>query len=193
MRRNQFVISTKVTQSDDFLKLSKDAQYLYYRLCEYADSEGFVTNPYQIIRLYGLTPTDLNILEDAHYILTIDKKVFVIKHHNINNSIRFSRIGHEDSALRNYLFIKSDLSYTLNPDKSPNSIWYPLFYLVCNRNKINSNKSIFAQALSLIESDTQLSICNNSAKQDLGSKDYGNKLALLLCDIDNAINTFNGN
>lgn len=190
MKRSQFVISTKITQSDDFLKLSKDSQYLYYRLCEYADSEGFVTNPYQIIRLYGLTPTDLNILESAKYILTIDEKIFVIKHQYINNSTRFSRIGYENSLLRNHLFIKSDLSYTLDCKKNPISIWYPLFYQVCHNKKINVSNGVFSEVANFIENNEQLSICNRSAKTNVESEDYSNKLILLNCDIDSLLDKY---
>ena len=35
------MFAKSITESDDFLSMSKDAQCLYYHLCMYADDDGF--------------------------------------------------------------------------------------------------------------------------------------------------------
>ena len=50
-----------ITESDDFLNMSKDAQCLYYHLCMYADDDGFINNTTSILRIVG---SDIKYLEE---------------------------------------------------------------------------------------------------------------------------------
>ena len=44
------MFSKSITESDDFINLSKEAQSLYFHLCMYADDDGFINNAKSIIR-----------------------------------------------------------------------------------------------------------------------------------------------
>lgn len=128
--KTQRMINTQITTNDDFMELPLSSQYLYYRLIENADNEGFIDNVKLLIRGYGCKMNDIENLVNANFLITLDNKVFVIKHWNILQWQRFERISKSKYDLRNHLFIKENGAYTLKEE----GIKYSLFVDVIKNN-----------------------------------------------------------
>jgi hypothetical protein len=88
MARRMF--STAIVNSDPFLDMPASTQVLYFHLGMGADDEGFVY-PKQIMRSIGAAQDDLKILISKKFVLPFESGVIVIKHWNVNNSIRYDR------------------------------------------------------------------------------------------------------
>lgn len=123
--KSQRMINTQITQNDDFLDLPLTSQYLFYRLIENCDNEGFIDNVKMITRTYQCSTKDIDNLVKAKFLLTKDKKVYCIKHWNILQWQRFERLSPSKYDLRNDLYIKANGSYTLNKQEG---IRYIVFF-----------------------------------------------------------------
>lgn len=85
------MFAKSVTESDEFLELSKNAQCLYYHLCMYADDDGFINNVKSVLRIVGSTKEDLEELKHANYIHEFDSGIILIMHWKAHNYIQKDR------------------------------------------------------------------------------------------------------
>lgn len=84
------MFSTAIVKSDPFLDMPSSTQALYFHLGMEADDEGFVY-PKQVMRSIGAVEDDLKILMTKKFVLPFESGIIVIKHWNVNNSIRYDR------------------------------------------------------------------------------------------------------
>lgn len=80
-----------ITESDDFLNMSKDAQCLYYHLCMYADDDGFINNIKSIIRGVDSDIKYLEELKQNKYIHEFNSGIILIIHWKAHNYIQKDR------------------------------------------------------------------------------------------------------
>ncbi len=87
------MFARSIVTSDAFITMSTAAQSLYFQLSMAADDEGAVNCPISIMRMIGVTEENLQELLDKKFIIKLESEnnVYVIKHWNINNSIRTDR------------------------------------------------------------------------------------------------------
>ena len=78
------MIDKDLVTTQVFMDLTATAQVLYFRLCAFADDEGFVGNP----TMLKATPKALKILEENGYIFRFKSGVVLIRHFNVHNKIR---------------------------------------------------------------------------------------------------------
>lgn len=159
--KTQRMINTQITTNDDFMELPITSQYLYYRLIENADNEGFIDNVKLLIRGYGCKMSDIENLVKANFLITLDKKVYAIKHWNILQRQRFERISASKYDLRNHLYIKENGSYTLKEE----GIKYTLFVDVIKSNIKNNPKEkniyYYTYVSNILNNNKQITNNNN--------------------------------
>lgn len=85
------MFAKSVTESDEFLELSKNAQCLYYHLCMYADDDGFINNIKSVLRIVGSTKEDLEELKRTNYIHEFDSGIILVMHWKAHNYIQKDR------------------------------------------------------------------------------------------------------
>ena len=85
------MFAKSVTESDEFLELSKNAQCLYYQLCMYADDDGFINNVKSVLRIVGSTKEDLEELKRTNYIHEFDSGIILVMHWKAHNYIQKDR------------------------------------------------------------------------------------------------------
>ena len=85
------MFSLAVVDTDAFLDLPVTAQCLYFHLGMYGDDDGFVDSPKKIMRAVGCSESDLQILEDKHFIIMFDSGVIVIRDWKLNNTLKNDR------------------------------------------------------------------------------------------------------
>ena len=85
------MFAKSVTESDEFLELSKSAQCLYYHLCMYADDDGFINNVKSVLRIVGSTKEDLEELKRTNYIHEFDSGIILVMHWKAHNYIQKDR------------------------------------------------------------------------------------------------------
>ena len=85
------MFSKSITESDDFINLSKEAQSLYFHLCMYADDDGFINNAKSIIRGIDANNNELEELKINHYINEFPSGIILIIHWKIHNYIQKDR------------------------------------------------------------------------------------------------------
>lgn len=79
-----------IVQTDVFLDMPLTTQALYFHLSMHADDYGFVSPKY-VMRIIGANDDDLKLLIAKRYLLTFESGVVVIKHWQVNNTIRKDR------------------------------------------------------------------------------------------------------
>ena len=84
------MFSTAIVKSDPFLDMPASTQVLYFHLGMEADDEGFVY-PKQAMRSIGAAEDDLKLLIAKKFVVPFESGVIVIKHWNVNNTIRYDR------------------------------------------------------------------------------------------------------
>lgn len=85
------MLSKTVILSDSFLALPVSSRDLYMFLCISADDDGFVNNPYTIIRMIGSTSGDLEHLLGKGFVLMFEEGIIVVTHWRLHNSIKKDR------------------------------------------------------------------------------------------------------
>lgn len=85
------MFARSIVSSDAFITMSPTAQCLYFQLNMSADDDGVVNNPISIMRTVGAEKKDFEELTDRNFLIPLESGVYVIKHWNINNSIRADR------------------------------------------------------------------------------------------------------
>ena len=85
------MFAKSVTESDEVLELSKNAQCLYYYLCMYSDDDGFINNVKSVLRIVGSTKEDLEELKRTNYIHEFDSGIILVMHWKAHNYIQKDR------------------------------------------------------------------------------------------------------
>ena len=78
------MIDKDMVTSRLFMGMTATAQLIYFRLCAYADDEGFVGNP-QLVKASSKT---LQYLEHEGYVYCFQTGTVLIRHWHIHNRIR---------------------------------------------------------------------------------------------------------
>jgi hypothetical protein len=94
------MFSKDIVESDDFLDMPMTAQALYFHLSMEADDYGFIS-PRRIMRMIGAGQDDLKILLAKRFILGFESGVVVIKHWQLNNTVRKDR-SHETTYSKEF-------------------------------------------------------------------------------------------
>lgn len=85
------MFSLDIVDSDEFLKLTKTAQLLYFHLGMRADDDGFVKNPKGIMSLIGVKRTAYTELVTKKWLIEFNNGVVVVTHWKLNNYIQKDR------------------------------------------------------------------------------------------------------
>lgn len=85
------MLSQNVVESDDFYKLSPQAQALYVHLCLSADDDGLVGSAQRVVRAMGIAKKSLDLLKEAGYVIVFRSGVVCITHWHLHNKIRRDR------------------------------------------------------------------------------------------------------
>lgn len=80
-----------ITNDDDFMELSSQAQSLYFQMNMSADDDGLTKNYRNYMKLLGATDDDLQALIDKSFIIKFESGVIAIKHWLIHNTVRKDR------------------------------------------------------------------------------------------------------
>ena len=110
------MIHLKVSESNDFYKLSHSAQALYLHLNQNGDDEGVVNNSETIMAALKAKKSSRYELFDKNFVIPIQNKdILVIKHWFLGNTIQRDRYTqstyHED--IYKYLELGKDRVYRL--------------------------------------------------------------------------------
>lgn len=114
------MISSLITESDEFLELPVTAQNFYFHLQSHADDRGFVKNPKTVMKMCGANAGDAKALLEAKFILSFpERTVILIKHWRIHNFIRKDRF-HESAyvELLSALYLDENDAYSTNSQHS---------------------------------------------------------------------------
>ena len=117
---NKRMFAMSIVDSDAFLEMPLTTQALYFHLNMRADDDGFIGNPKKIMRIINASDDDMKILIAKRFILVFNDGVIVIKHWRMHNTIqkdRYTPTPYQDEL--NSLFIKSNKSYSLEPESNP--------------------------------------------------------------------------
>jgi hypothetical protein len=85
------MFSDSVVGTDDFMDMPIGSKLLYFYLGMYADDDGFVDKPRQIMKTIGATEDDMKVLVTKKYLICFDSGVIVIRHWRLNNYLRTDR------------------------------------------------------------------------------------------------------
>jgi len=89
--RESRMFSKQITSSDAFQEMPLSSQALYFHLGMEADDDGFINSPIKVTKVIGANKDDLNILVAKKFIIAFESGVIVVKHWNVNNTIRLDR------------------------------------------------------------------------------------------------------
>ncbi len=143
MSRRMF--NDQIVRSDSFLDLPTSTRELYFQLNMDGDDDGFVKNPYTIMRIVGASKNDMDMLIAKRFIIVFENSVIVIKHWRIHNYIRNDR--YKPTVYQNELAMldmKENKAYKLK------EIPYDLF--TAEQHEINDGKPLVYQV------DTQVKL-----------------------------------
>lgn len=160
-----------IVQSDAFLDMPLTSQALYFHLSMHADDYGFVSPKY-VMRTIGANDDDLKILIAKRYVLTFESGVVVIKHWQINNTIRKDRshpttykrefdtlIFNEFGAYTERRKIISTIvdvenaTTTNREEKEPATKWQPNGNQMATENRIEQNRIVSKTKVLLVNSN----------------------------------------
>lgn len=85
------MFAKSVICSDEFLDMPAKTQVLYFNLAIWADDDGFVDKPKQIMRMADCSEDDMKRLIENQLIIRFDSGIIVIKHWKVQNQIRNDR------------------------------------------------------------------------------------------------------
>lgn len=85
------MFSKSVVASSDFMNLKTSARELYFQLGLQADDDGFLNNAEYIRRMVGAKKSDYIALVENGYLINIRPGLDVIRHWNVNNTLRSDR------------------------------------------------------------------------------------------------------
>lgn len=117
MQKERRQFSIEIGKCDGFVKLSSQAQALYFQLCLSADDEGFTSQIEICMFMAHAQESNLEELTKRRFVYVFnneDSRVAVIKHWWTNNYIREDKIVQSTFAERAKVFIKDTGVYTLD-------------------------------------------------------------------------------
>lgn len=117
------MLSRKITENDNFVKLPATAQALYMHLTLGADDDGFCDQVSTALFRAHAKQKDLDALLNARYLLRFENGVMVIKHWRMANAGRADRYtptAYQEEYQR--LTIKPNKAYTLATTVQPEAI-----------------------------------------------------------------------
>lgn len=85
------VFSIDVVESMEFLRLSKEAQLLYFFLMLHTDDEGVIINHEVVVKITDSSLKALEELTESGMLIKVDK-VYIIRHWHKQNKIAPSKI-----------------------------------------------------------------------------------------------------
>ena len=85
------MIAKTVLHSPSFLAMPVAAQMLYVHLELFADDDGFVATPLQVVRMMGIQKRFYQVLIDQGFVIPFDSGVCVLCHWHQQNQIQPSR------------------------------------------------------------------------------------------------------
>lgn len=142
------MLTTKVTDNDNFVNLSSSAQALYLHLTMGADDDGFCNQISTSMFKAHASVQDLEALLEKKYLLQFENGVIVIKHWRMANALRSDRYtptAYQEEYAR--LKLKENKSYSLVDERLPDGCqvvasWLPQKRIEENRiEKVNSTIS----------------------------------------------------
>lgn len=114
------MLSRKITDNDNFVKLPATAQALYLHLTLSADDDGFCNQIETAMFRAHAKQKDLQALIEKRYLLRFESGVICIKHWRMANSLRKDRYeatAYQDEYKR--LTVKKNGAYTLTDKRQP--------------------------------------------------------------------------
>lgn len=132
------MFSKKVTDNDEFIKLSSSAQALYFHLNQGADDDGFNNQVELAMFKSHASSDDLIALLGKKFLLRFESGVVVIKHWWMHNTLRKDR--YKTTNYQNELKalgVKDNGSYTLLESK--NKVGCHLVAKVVTQNRLDKN------------------------------------------------------
>lgn len=94
------MFANRIIDTDSFLDLSPLAQLLYFHLGMKTDDDGFVDGAKRICRMIGADEQTLTELVEAGFLIEFpEKRLYVVTHFRINNTIqadRYQRTLHQE-------------------------------------------------------------------------------------------------
>ena len=88
---NRRMFARSVTESDQFLDLTHEAQLLWFHLGMSADDDGFVDSPKRIMRMVGVGTDALAELMTSGFASPFDSGILLLMHWRVCNSIQKDR------------------------------------------------------------------------------------------------------
>lgn len=130
-----------ITNNDKFIELPATAQNLYFHLSMNADDDGFIDNWRSITRMIGSNNKDIEILLKNNYIIEFESGVIVIRHWNINNTIRKER-HHDTKYLDDYkkLVLADNKEYILIDDNGQPIVVQMTPEISLDKNRLDENR-----------------------------------------------------
>jgi len=164
------MFSKKVTDNDEFIKLSSSAQALYFHLNQGADDDGFNNQVELAMFKSHASSDDLIALLGKKFLLRFESGVVVIKHWWMHNTLRKDR--YKTTNYQNELKalgVKDNGSYTLLESK--NKVGCHLVAKVVTQNRLDKNsidkirldKNIEDKSSMSADTDTKTPLINYSS------------------------------
>lgn len=88
---NRRMFSRTVINTDSFIDLPASARALFFHIGLEADDDGFVTNCKSLVRCFGCSQDDLNILVSKGYLIRFESGTCVMTHWKLQNYIQSDR------------------------------------------------------------------------------------------------------
>ncbi len=124
---NKRMFSLEIIDSDEFLRLTKPAQLLYFHLNMRADDDGFVRNPGTIRSLLNIRKTAYDELVTKNWLIEFKNGVVVVTHWNVHNNLRSDRhkptlyqkeLAHLQE--KNGIYVNQGVNQNVNQDVNQN-------------------------------------------------------------------------
>ena len=134
---NRRCFSMDIVDSDVFLEMPTSAQSLYFHICMRSDDDGFCDSPKKILKMLGLTRSDLGVLIKKKFLLKCKNNVVLVKHWWLHNTKRKDTYKQSNYIKDNpNLHIDENKAYTFSENcESYRSVNGSLTQI--NKNKIN--------------------------------------------------------
>lgn len=115
MAASKRIMAFQIVECDNFYKLKKEAQLLYFHMLMFADNEGFVSNFEYLSKMLGIDGTAFLELARKGYVLYFPKeKVAVISHWLVHNQSKFVYTADFTfPSLADKIYVEKTAQYTL--------------------------------------------------------------------------------
>jgi len=120
MRKNVF--DEGIIASSHFRSLSKDAQLLYFHLSP--DMVGVINDMTRVLDSLGMSMATAQELVIKKFLIDLGESIYLQKHWHINNNLDSRRLSTRYAHKLQEVYVRSNLSYTLNKEKSDSRLTY---------------------------------------------------------------------